>query len=553
MFTEQDLNLIQTSAYQATMSIRNMMQYMSVQNYSQSMMLLNQFVVQLSHDMNPIRIGNDVTAFLKTFFEFDLVLLNLMSFQALQNQTTFSSDCDLNFPNQFSVKDYWSQLSAQNYNPCFISPNQKTTLLTAIYDQYQMSQTVLIPFMNGKEIVAYALGFFKSAKSEEHIKSVLLRRFSQDVSAALVNVHLYSEMMEAKNYHETILQQLLAGVVICDSSFIITEFNQKMTHITGLDRCDVVGKPLSVLYKISDAFKVMERSFLNRKECAIEFEALVDNVMTSFSIVTDVLPVRSLRQDGEGIIGIVSDIQQLKGLQKQVEQANRLSSLVTMASGIAHEIKNPLVSIKTFTQLLPKRWQDLQYREKYMEIVDPQVDYINNLCQSLLELGKLRSVQLEEMSLMDVIEEVRMVVVAEQRRVGGEVVVNGSFETRVIADRRQMVQVFLNVILNGLQALNDSDGVVEISECQDHQLDGYVVVSIRDNGTGMPKGSIDKLFDPFFTTKNDRVGLGMTIIHKIMEEHKGEVSVHSDEGYGTIVRLTIPTVQLIPEKVLEMA
>ena len=208
-----------------------------------------------------------------------------------------------------------------------------------------------------------------------------------------------------------------------------------------------------------------------------------------------------------------------------------------MAAGIAHEIKNPLVAIKTFTQLLPRKYEDPDFKPRYMDIVPPQITRIRKLCQSLLQLGDPKAPSLQSMSLEKMLDNVQDLLNSSSKKYKGDVILDGNLDMHVLADPEQIEQVFLNLILNGLESLEESGQVViRASEL----ATGFIAVKIEDNGCGISKEQKEQLFDPFYTTKSSGTGLGMSIVHQIVSDHKGHIDVKSKEGKGTTFIVHLP-------------
>ncbi len=235
----------------------------------------------------------------------------------------------------------------------------------------------------------------------------------------------------------------------------------------------------------------------------------------------------------------------LKQSQNTLRRADRLSSLGLLTAGLAHEIRNPLVAIRTFTQLLPERYDDAEFREGFQGLALKEVDRICGLINDLLSFARPSRPNVVEENMNDVIDGITRILETEAKEKGVEI--TRDFREglpRVWIDREQMKQVFMNLILNAIQAMREG-GSMYIStrpfpKNQAGQAGQFVQVEIRDTGVGIPEENLEHIFDPFFTNKDEGSGLGLSISHQIVQEHGGYVTVESKVGKGTAFFINIP-------------
>ena len=239
-----------------------------------------------------------------------------------------------------------------------------------------------------------------------------------------------------------------------------------------------------------------------------------------------------------------------KRLESQILRADKLTSLGTLAAGIAHEIRNPLSSIQTFAQLLPEKYNDKEFREEFGKIVANDTTRIAHLIDNILSLASPKPPVFSTYHIKDVIDETLSLIDTEIRKGGVKVIKNYSNELpRIKGDKEQLKQVFINIFLNAIKAMSGSkDAKLEISAMlkqarsleKKKSIEDYVRIEIGDNGPGIEENLLDKLFEPFFTTRHEGTGLGLAITHKIIEEHKGRIEVDSTVGKGTTFWVNLP-------------
>lgn len=234
--------------------------------------------------------------------------------------------------------------------------------------------------------------------------------------------------------------------------------------------------------------------------------------------------------------------------QTLMRRTDRLRSLEIIAGGFAHEIRNPLTSIKTFIQLAPERKDDSQFIAEFSQIVIEDVHRIERLIQEILDYARYMKPQLTDEDLNEIVSScVYFVQVQADRRAIKIEKELASELPRGMVDRQQIKQVLLNLLLNAMDAIGENAGTIRVRTHSLRKPDGHewAHIEIEDTGLGISEEHLDHIFDPFFTTKhsssfNEGTGLGLTIVHQIVHEHKGDITVQSVEGIGTTFRVQLP-------------
>ncbi len=238
----------------------------------------------------------------------------------------------------------------------------------------------------------------------------------------------------------------------------------------------------------------------------------------------------------------------LKRSQLLMQRTDRLRSLETIAGGFAHEIRNPLTSIKTFIQLAPERKDDPEFIDGFSRIVNDDVLRIERLIEEILDYARYMRPQLTEEDINDVVTSCLYFVQFKADSLG--ITLENALALdlpRVMLDRQQMKQVILNLLLNALDAMREKGGCLTVKT---HGLkkpagDEWVQFEVSDTGPGIEAASLEQIFDPFYTTKHDSgeregTGLGLSIVHQIVQEHHGIVQVESAVGKGTTFLVNLP-------------
>ena len=236
---------------------------------------------------------------------------------------------------------------------------------------------------------------------------------------------------------------------------------------------------------------------------------------------------------------------ELKQSQETLRRADRLSSLGLLTAGLAHEIRNPLVAIRTFTQLLPERYDDPEFREGFQGLALKEVDRICGLITDLLTFARPSKPNVAPENVNDVVDNIARILETQAKEKGVEISRQfGADLPKAWIDREQMKQVFMNLILNAIQAMPGAGKITLLSRAVERNgvqpAGEFVQVEVRDDGIGIPEENLHHIFDPFFTSKDEGSGLGLAVSHQIVQEHGGFVTVESTVGKGTSFFIHVP-------------
>jgi nitrogen-specific signal transduction histidine kinase len=415
--------------------------------------------------------------------------------------------------------------------------------------------------------IAVALGIF----SRQHLAGVMLlgQRLSGRIygaveqnalqvlcgqlAVAIDNAQLFTEVQNARIYNETLLENLTTGVIAAGADERVTVFNNEAGQITGLNPRDIIDHSLD---RLPAGLREILCTTLETGDGQENGELVLP--LGDHNAVVRASSSIFHGEQGEmlGALVVLTDITALKRLELQIRRSDRLASLGTLSAGMAHEIKNPLVSIKTFAQLLPERYQDSDFRDTFSNLIGHEIDRIDSLVNQLLRFARPAKPVLKPMHVHDVLEKSLQLV--GHRLYQKEINLARSWEADVDtirADADQLEQVFLNFFLNAMDAMNrggelrveteiraGNEWVSAISGTNGNSHE-VLRVTIRDNGEGIRGEDIPHVFDPFFTTKDYGTGLGLSVVHGIIEEHGGQIEVESELEKGTAFHILLPLVR----------
>jgi two-component system NtrC family sensor kinase len=240
----------------------------------------------------------------------------------------------------------------------------------------------------------------------------------------------------------------------------------------------------------------------------------------------------------------------LKRSKSYMRRADRLASLGTLAAGLAHEIRNPLVAIKTFTQLLPERFEDEEFRNHFTNIASTEVDRISSLITELLDFARPSDPKLEYEDINSILEGMILLVSTETKKKQISIIKNYASDLPPIQiDREQIKQVFLNILLNSIEATPERGEVtIKTRSFTKPGGESYIQIEVTDTGRGIPAEHLEDIFTPFFTTKSKGSGLGLSISHQIVQDHRGYIDVESELNKGASFFINLPLNQEHPER-----
>jgi two-component system sensor histidine kinase HydH len=340
-----------------------------------------------------------------------------------------------------------------------------------------------------------------------------------------------------KTYTENVVESMADGLVSIDREGKIVTLNRQAGEILGSGRERLEGKTIvSVL-----------GAGIGRILGSAEGQALVrDREMEihrdkngRIPLSLSVAPLRDEKGQEMGSVLLIKDLREIRDLQEKVRRSERLASLGRLAAGVAHEIRNPLSSIKGFAQYFVKRFTGQPEEQGYASVMVREVDRLNRVITELLDFAGPKEPHREPHSLEAVAEQALKLLAPDLE--ARNVAVVKDYEPglpAVSVDRDRISQVFINILLNALESM-ETEGEIRLSlrRCGPPPA---VEISVADTGAGIPEGDLEKVFEPFFSRKKKGTGLGLAIVHQIVESHRGDIKVESQPGKGTTFRIRLP-------------
>lgn len=333
------------------------------------------------------------------------------------------------------------------------------------------------------------------------------------------------DLQDLTLFNRDLIESLPSGLLTTDREGSIMIFNRAAETITGLNRSEVIRQNIKELFPfLSPPFDVQ------RREAIINLNGKQKILGLTISETTN--------SDGEktGYICIFQDITHLKRLESELNYKKTLATIGELSANMAHEIRNPLASLKGAIEMLKERKISKEHSERLMDIAINEMDRLNKIITDFLMYSRPSPPEFSLFDLHELLSETLDMV--KTNPAVSSIIIKKDFEGRLPlkGDKQKLRQVFLNLINNAIEAMVDG-GELQVNT----GINGnHVKIIFKDSGKGISPENIDKVFYPFFTTKEGGTGLGLSIVYRIIEEHNGSIKIDSRPGKGTAFELQLP-------------
>ncbi len=427
----------------------------------------------------------------------------------------------------------------------------------------QLRSAIVIPLVSKDELLGIlSLGEKLSGDIYSTEDVSLLMILANQVASSLENARLFNEILVVKNHQDKILQRLRSGVITVDQDNRIKSVNRSAAEILRRPIKRLVMRDASELGpKLSGLVTSQMQEGSGHFQGEVPVEVKTRGTVPLGVVATTITGERENRW----VLLVFDDLSEVKRLQERIRRADRLAVVGTFAAGMAHEIKNPLVPIKTFSQLLPEMFDDHEFRNRFSVLVLKEVERINQIVEKLLNFARPSKPVPAPCDLHGLIDEVLLLLEEEVKQKKIELRRGYTNKEAVLkVDKEQMKQVLLNLMLNAVQAVGregrievftsyvwepggNGDGRRSARGRRSEEVSGSAgnkvqrfQIKIKDTGCGISDENLKHLFDPFFTTKPEGTGLGLAISHVIVQEHNGVLDAESNPGHGAIFTVKLP-------------
>lgn len=326
-----------------------------------------------------------------------------------------------------------------------------------------------------------------------------------------------TKFIQLKTFHSKLLDNMPDGLLSIDQDRVVRAANPAARDILQQGG-DVVGRNLHEIMPEGLEMKINQGwSQVDLKDKSLEIL---------------MLPIRDERDS----LILIRDRTRMRELEKDLEHTRDLATLGKFAAGLAHEIRNPLSSLRGFAQYFQQKFSPEDQAHSYAKTMVMESDRLNRVVTDLLYLARPRPIHLSKVDISEIFAEIKNLLQTDLSE--NKCKIDFDIALRFVsADKDLLKQALINLMLNSLSAVDGGDGRILLCS----SLKGnWAEISVRDNGHGMDQETTDKAMEPFFSNKDKGIGLGLAIVHRIVRDHKGQVKIDSQSGQGTKVSLRFP-------------
>ncbi len=339
-----------------------------------------------------------------------------------------------------------------------------------------------------------------------------------------------------RTYTENVMESMADALISIDNEKRIVTSNRRAADLLGLAEGDLRSRGITDVLgrEVEEFLRGMGlQGVIRDREIEIPHPS-----GRGIPLSLSAAPLKDETGREMGWVLLLRDLREIRDLQEKVRRSERLASLGRLAAGVAHEIRNPLSSIRGFAQFFLQRFKGREKEEEYASVMVKEVDRLNRVITELLDFARPKEPHREPHSLEEILDHTLELLKPELAKKKAEVEKDYESELPLArVDRDQLSQAFLNLLINSLEAMEEG-GKVRVRVQREGR--DSLRVSISDTGRGIPQEELEKVFEPFFSTKRKGTGLGLAIVHQIMEGHGGNIQVESKEGEGTDFQIVLP-------------
>ena len=394
----------------------------------------------------------------------------------------------------------------------------------------RLGAEVVVPLVEEEQVIGLlCLGAKRSGDPYFSDDADLLTTLANQSAVAVRNAQTHQRVVQVNEELQKILSTIKSGVIAVGAKGKIALFNRAAEQLTGVPARTARGQSVEHL-PLPLARLIIGTVHDGQSRSQEEF-ALPDAAGQLVPLVCSTSPLLNPQGATIGAVAVLADLSRLKELEQEKRRAERLASLEAIASGMVHEIRNPLVAIKTFSQLLPVRFHDEEFRDTFSRVADREIRRIDGLLTRFRTLASASSQPMELMDisgpLQDTLETLRPQL--EEHRIQLRRVADGT-PRPILGNVSQLEQLFLNLCLNAIEAMEPGGElavrVADLSEGGGTTL----LVEISDTGCGIPEELLATIFNPFVTTKAHGTGLGLAICRSITDAHHARFGARNNVG-----------------------
>jgi len=360
---------------------------------------------------------------------------------------------------------------------------------------------------------------------------------------------MYEENRAVKEHLESIINQTADAIHITDLNGKVLRVNRAFEQLYGWRSREVENRKLKIIPpEAEEEMKQQHAQLIEGLSITSNETVWMKKDGTRVEVSVSTAPVRDELGEITALISVSRDITSRNRMEELLRRSEKLTTVGQLAAGVAHEIRNPLTTLRGFLQL---QQETNKLNHRHLDLMLSELDRINLIVGEFLILAKPQAVHFQERDIRFILGDVISLLDSQAHLHGVEFVLNASSDSAMVhCEENQLKQVFINLLKNGMEAMPDG-GSIRIRLDHDEELN-RVRIEIKDEGIGIPEEMMPKLGEPFFTNKESGTGLGLMVSQRIIQSHKGMMDIKSVMNKGTTVIIDLPaTTKQLPESVEE--
>jgi signal transduction histidine kinase len=385
--------------------------------------------------------------------------------------------------------------------------------------------------------LAEAEGTGEAAAGRSADAEVLVSHKIERIGRRMRNVE---EVFSAlKENLDQIMTNLQDGILLYTHDARAVLVSDSVERFLGISRAEILGAKLHEVFSRNTRLGRLVRESFDARMALVQEEITTEtgrHVEISLDFIHDDRAVYP--QETLGALLTLHDVESVREIESDLELSRRLAAIGRLTAGVGHEVKNPINAIVVHLELMRNKLGDADHRAmRHLEVIESEIQRLDRVVQTLVDFSRPVELQLKEQDLRRVVSAVLMLASAELET--RDVHVESDLPDRPVmarVDSDLLKQALLNVVLNGAQAMAEG-GKLKVRLAEDGRM---ALLSIHDQGSGIPDDVRDKIFDLYFTTKKDGSGIGLAMTYRIVELHNGSIEVKSDATHGTTFILRFP-------------
>jgi len=541
-FSRKDLKILSLFATQAAVAIQNAQLYQQERKKSAQLALINDVSRKMASTLDHEQLLPDLVQSIQKNFNYYHVMILLK-----ESADEVLMKAQAGAPSLLVPDGYRRKLGegiigtvAQKGRSILANDVSKDTRFTRTRPDTRAE--LCVPIKIGKQLIGVINVESDQISAFDRIDQEILENIADQLANVIKNAKVYQECKQTKDYLQKLIESSSDAITTADNLGRLIFWSKGAEEIFGYRAKEVLGRYAASFYaKGTDEARRMMWELLKKGRIKnVEVEYLGKNGRKVFASLSASL-LRDEKGTVTGSLGIIRDISEYKVLSQQLLQSERFATIGKLSTQVAHEIMNPLSSIKMNLRILAKRDNLSTNDQRRLAIANFEIDHLEAILRDIFDYSKSLQLNYSKENINEILD--KSLLMVQDRMDEKKIKISKKYDMAlppIPLDLVRMMQVFTNLYLNAVQAVEEG-GRLSVRTGQE-RIDGklYLTVAIRDNGVGISPAQQATIFDPFYTTKSDGIGLGLTIVKKIVEQHKGRISLKSKLGEYSVFSVYLP-------------